>query len=192
MATETVTRHYQEIMLDIESLSLQPDALVLSIGAQTFTCESCVGPAIGGDLLLVPSMTQQIIAGRHVDQGTQQWWAEQPAEARLHWQAPLKENSVGEALVRLADFCKGADHIWANGICFDITVLEHLFRQNGVKVPWKYNAVRDARTVYDTGCIGSVEKREYVGPLSKDLVPHHPVHDCTQQIIRLWEAGYSR
>lgn len=175
----------RDIMIDIESLSLQPDALVLSIGACTFTCGTEY-PTIGEKLLLVLDMTQQIIAGRHIDQGTQKWWAEQPEAASAHWKTPGKVHPVNVALTELALFVRDAPRIWANGICFDITVLEHLYRQNGIKVPWKYNIVRDARTFYDNNRPWKQFTSEGV------LIEHHPVDDCISQINRLWEAGFDR
>lgn len=179
----------RDVMLDIESLSLRPNALVLSIGACKFTCASDTGPIIGDRLLLVPDMTQQIIAGRHVDQETQKWWAQpENNEARIHWECPSKVHMMKVALVELSNFIQEASRVWANGICFDITVLEDLYRTNGLKVPWKYNVVRDARTFYDNNRAWRI----IPGGETESTLPHHPVDDCVSQIRRLWEAGFDR
>lgn len=204
MATETLTARVDrlippepqppqpmdDIMIDIESLSLQPDAVVLSIGAVKFSCQSTCEPRYGDRLLLVPNVLQQIAVGRHVDPKTQTWWAGQPQAASAHWKNPGEDLFVQTALAALSRFTEGYQRIWANGICFDITVLEHLYRQFNLTAPWKYNAVRDARTVYDVGCYGATVPR-YL-PDDESLTAHHPVDDCISQIRRLWGAGYSR
>lgn len=178
------------VMIDIESLSLQPDALILSIGAVTFTCKSNDGPIFGQELLLVPSISEQLIAGRHVDQSTQDWWAgAQNDAARQHWLHPDKTISMYDALIQLRSFCRDAHTVWANGVVFDISVLEHAFRQKSIQVPWRYNIIRDARTVYDI-TKGVSGRPEFVEDPTE--VAHHPISDCRIQVRRLWSAGYNR
>lgn len=178
------------VMLDIESLSLRPDALILSIGAVTFTCKPNDGPAFGQEFLVVPDITHQLMQGRHVDPDTQKWWAQPENDtARQHWLNPPKYHVLHTALSELASFCRGAHTIWANGIVFDISVLEHAYRQIGLKVPWKYNAIRDARTVYDI-TKGVSGRPEFVEDPTE--VAHHPVSDCRIQVRRLWSAGYNK
>lgn len=180
----------KDVMLDIETLSLQSDALVLSIGAVKFN--SVEQPAsrplweCATSFLAVPSLLEQVLLGRHVDQGTQKWWATQPVQAQDHWCGPAVNSiKVYEALQGLAEYVSDADRVWANGIVFDIGILESLYRQFKMSIPWKYSSVRDARTFYDT----HPSTRTWTG--SEDWIAHHPVGDCKHQIVRLWEHGYT-
>ena len=71
-----------------------------------------------------------------------------------------------------------SDRIWANGICFDMNILEHAFKEHGIPLPWKFWSVRDARTVY---------------ALWPDLpqpksASHHALDDCKRQIKMLQDC----
>ena len=180
MATEGL-----DVMLDIETLSTRPNALVLSIGAVRFSCAT--DPIFDTQFFAVPSLMEQIMAGRHVDQKTQEFWQKQPLSASDHWNGPnVAYKGVREALVGLAEFVTDAPRVWANGIVFDIGIMESLYRANNMEPPWKYNAPRDARTFYDTNPevtkLGSTE----------DYLAHHPLGDCKLQIVRLWEHGWRK
>lgn len=191
MASESVAtgRPKKPVMIDIETLSTANDALVLSIGAVQFDCIGKDGPWFGDDFLAVPSLTEQLLLGRRVDQNTQRWWNKQPKETQEHWLNPVRTRamSVTQALLSLSDFLEEATQVWANGSHFDLCILESLYRSAGREAPWKYNSVRDARTLY--AILPHI--REYVAPSQIDL-PHHPLADCRAQIIRMWEHGYDR
>ena len=49
----------------------------------------------------------------------------------------------------LSSFMVGVGRVWSQGANFDICILDHMFRHVGLTSPWKYNAVRDTRTLYD-------------------------------------------
>ena len=177
-----------DVMLDIETLSTRPDALVLSIGAMLFSCDAVDGPVFGPSFFVVPSLLEQVMIGRHVDQKTQEFWQKQPREASDHWAGPnVVSQMVREALLGLTEFVKDRPRVWANGIVFDIGILESLYRSQLMEPPWKYNAPRDARTFYDTN-----ESMRPKLPVEADLIPHHPIADCRLQINRLWEHGWSK
>jgi hypothetical protein len=184
MAAESMKK---DVMLDIETLSTRNDALVLSIAAIPFDCIGQEGPWMGDPLFLVPDMIEQIVMGRHVDQNTQEFWQKQPLEASEHWRNPNTRSTVRSALMQLDAFVAGAPRIWANGIVFDIGILESLYRLVGLVPPWKYNAIRDARTFYDTNT-SDRPKLE----LPETVILHHPITDCRLQINRLWEHGWSQ
>lgn len=177
----------RHIMIDIETMALTPDALVLSIGAMEFSLTAeC--PVFGDDILLVPDFMEQVSACRRIDQGTQTWWAKQPAEVSEHWRTPSSAWRRMTAVISdLQAFVANADTVWAKGPQFDLVILENLLASAGHKAPWAYNAARDVRTAL-YHC--SAERRP--GPFSDDVVvemPHHPLSDCRVQIRQLWEAG---
>lgn len=177
----------KDVMIDIETLGLDSHALVLSIGAIPFDCVGRDGPWFGDPFFAVPDMLEQILSGRTIERSTQLFWSAQSEQASNHWRNPLRTLAVRSALAELSDFLKDAPRIWANGIVFDIGVLNDLYRQVGMTPPWKYNAVRDARTLYDI--MPHQDGRLWVNP-EADGVPHHPVTDCRVQIIRMWEHGF--
>lgn len=167
-------------MLDIETLSTRPNAVVLSIGAVRFALAPNVydgEPMMSDAVILLPSLREQIALGRHVDPNTVSWWAKLPAAAREHWAGKYPESTLNDSRVVLGDFVDGSETIWAHGTDFDIGVLRTLFEVP----PWKYNVVRDARTIYRT-----IKK---IRSMSTDLrfIEHDPADDCRHQIWRLWE-----
>lgn len=181
----------KDVMVDIETLALDADALVLSIGVIPFDCVGKDGPWFGESFLAVPNLTEQIMMGRTIETSTQTWWGDPEREAAsLHWRAPPKQLTVRSALAELSGFIREAEapRVWANGAVFDIGILNSLYAQCGMKVPWKYNAVRDARTLYDV--LPKHPDRNWCNP-EKDGPLHHPVVDCRVQIIRMWEHGWT-
>ncbi len=47
----------------------------------------------------------------------------------------------------LKKWCVGLDKVWAQGICFDIGMLEHMSYQFGHPIPWQFYQVEDSRTL---------------------------------------------
>lgn len=180
----------KDVMLDIETLSTNVDALVLSIGAKTFSCLD-EHPAIDVGILVVPSFFEQVLQGRRIDRDTQLWWgAKERAGATKHWIEPATVLTVRSALVALGDYIKGADRVWCRGTHFDVAILDSLSQAFGMMSPWKYNAPRDVRSF--------TEQRDIVRsrPATAEPTPpvvllplHHPFRDCDDQIMDLWEHG---
>lgn len=121
-----------QVMIDIETLSLTPNAVILSIGAVYL--DSAL------DFYVEVAIESQKY--RHIEPSTLKWWANQSMPV------PLKGLvSIKDALELFSAFITGADEFWAKGPQFDFAVLEHAFAEYGISNPWKYNQVRDLRTL---------------------------------------------
>jgi hypothetical protein len=74
------------------------------------------------------------------------------------------------------------ESVWANGINFDISILEHMYGQVGLHVPWKYNAVRDYRTY--------VKSFDWVSPKTTyhNGTKHNALDDAIYQARTLYEC----
>jgi hypothetical protein len=134
------------IMLDIESLSLQPNAQILSIAAIKFdpfeiTVDFSNNPKL--DILL--DLEEQV--NRHQDENTILWWSKQDKKVQAKIFNEEDRLSINETLNQLTKFCWQMSTIWCQGPTFDITVLNNLYAEYGRGIPWKYNAIRDSRTV---------------------------------------------
>ena len=129
-----------KIMVDIETLGLQPSSVILSIGAVVFD-------NFADKLDFYVELVQKQ-SGRTCDLETINWWNQQTIPI------PNGTDSLYSALDKFRSWIKlvhteGDLEIWANGTDFDITILTHAFIQvDDLPVPWKYNAVRDYRTLY--------------------------------------------
>ena len=190
---EAAPRIFRDVMLDIETMSLHPSrALILSMGFTQFD-PTGDAPEVGRSLLLIPSIHEQFVLGRKVDEGTQKFWRDQPQAARNHWQfgTPQPISYCATTIKLFLDNTKTpADQLrlWANGIVFDIGNLETMLLDAGCDKPWHYRAPRDMRTICDV----NPERRRISLDAEKQLVEgewieHHPFTDNAKQICRVWE-----
>lgn len=137
MQQNQIMRH---VMIDLETMGLNEDAAIVSIGAVLFD------PLLGkvSKSTFYSELDWENQKGRKVDPGTQSWWKEQSPEAResLHGLDDLEET-----LIDLAEWLPRDCKVWGNGPTFDISKLEHAYRQFKQEIPWKYWNVHDCRTV---------------------------------------------
>lgn len=133
------------MMIDIETLSLRPDAYVTQVGY-------CVANLGTGEYLqnphawLLGDSGQQ---GRHKDTDTIRWWLQQDREvaasvfgdSKSRREYPLTTLGMFHGLVEEYK----VEEVWASPAMFDLPILTSLWR--GEK-PWKYNQERCLMTLY--------------------------------------------
>lgn len=156
-----------DIMIDIETLGTTPDAAVLTIGAIRFNADTKDAPV--KEIYLKLDVADQ--QGRITDENTVKWWSEQEQTVQ---DSTFKGNriSVRLALEELTNFITEDDRVWAHGPQFDMVILESLYKSVDKKAPWKYNKVRDTRTLY-----------EVLGDMRPAVRPneHNALEDCKYQ-----------
>lgn len=169
------------IMLDLETMSLDDDAVVVAIGAVAFSRDT---PSIASMEVRLgnPELQQwQIRHGAVVCDETKAWWETQPREARNATLSPLDimdaENVIKDGIDRLREFIDkvGATNIWTAGPQKDIVWLDNLAART--KTPWTnlpFHVVRDYRTIRDTHLTG--------GRTRTRGATHCAVQDCHDQI----------
>jgi hypothetical protein len=141
------------ISLDIETLGVRPGSVVLSAAFVRF--EDFASCSVNLNI------HEQMALGCEVDPQTHSWWGTQPIEA---WDAATQNPaSLAVALPYFAQWLAWAGGgrpvmIWCHGASFDAPLLAELYRRAGIACPWKYNAIRDTRTLYD---LAGVDLREY-------------------------------
>jgi len=152
------------IMVDIETLGLEPGSAIISIGAVRF------GPReMGEEFYRSISRESCEDAGLDVDEDTLEWWQEQPEEAK-------GVLAGGDELFEvLADFAKWfgtADEVWANSPSFDCEHLEVAYDVVGIVEPWEYYQERDFRTLKSLPIAAEIEQ---------DGEEHHALDDAKHQ-----------
>ena len=140
------------IMLDTETLGLDGNAIILSIGAVAFTHTSCGWDSFGNEFYT--DINPESFPGS-VDISTIKWWMEQcakgtPAPVSGVLTLPESMGLFNEWLLRACDNNPKRLVVWANGTDFDLPKITNAYKLCGVKVPWGYNSVRDARTIFKT------------------------------------------
>ncbi len=122
-------------MIDIETYDVTPSAVILSIGAER----------ILGSETFYAEIDPNTQYKRTASIATKEWWAQQ-GNPPIHGVIPLYD-----ALAQLSDWLKNLSAepvIWCKGTNFDTVILTHAYEQLGPEIPWKYNNVRDCRTVF--------------------------------------------
>ena len=172
------------IVLDLETLSTAPNAVVTSIGAVALNKYG--QPIADGELHMALKLNHQITS-RHTDINTIKWWEQQSQDAqagsyaaqehlRWHVEAAL------EAFSRWIHLRTDMKHVrvWGNGCSFDNVILASLYRDWHITTPWKFWNDRDMRTV--TGLLPSVKALPFIG------IKHHALDDARHEANQLSHA----
>ncbi|WP_427551719.1 3'-5' exonuclease [Methylomonas sp. MS20] len=133
-------------MIDLETLSLKPNAMILSIGAVMFDAE--IGN-IGAQLHIGCVMYGQ---GRDLDRDVVKWWAEPKQKAaydEIMMFVQQKPYRLDLALAALSRFIvkHNPKQIWGNSPSFDLSILANAYQQHDMTMPWPFWNERDTRTI---------------------------------------------
>jgi hypothetical protein len=141
---------YSDVMIDLETLSTDKDAVILAIAAVYF--DPLTGD-LGDSFYTNINLQSSINAGRAIDASTLIWWMQQEGLARdAVFSLNHTQPKLSEALQKFSDFFKNDSlKVWGNGAIFDISILETAFKRCKLPLPWKFWNVRDVRTVVDVG-----------------------------------------
>lgn len=135
----------KHLMIDLETLSTAPNAVILQIGAVRFDPMTC---EVGNSLQINVDIDSCLRLGMKIDDATFRWWMRQADTARLSV-AGESTASIVAALISLKQFAEfEIEAVWSHGASFDIPILENAFRVANLDVPWHYRAPRDTRTLF--------------------------------------------
>jgi hypothetical protein len=200
------------VSIDLETLSLSPNAVVYDIGVATFEYS---GPPVGGAHPLhsvptpayselvkqirtcsyFPDRKSQVRRGRKTDPSTIEFH-NQLAYSRgqtADEYYPEPSGWIADILNSLREDCANADEIWFNGTSFDCPILKTLqeqycFDAAGSEPLWNYKVERDLRT------LRALHNEDYrLMSDHKDLLPTiGPAHTGAQDAqwnlcVRLWD-----
>lgn len=167
-----MTDNICRIMLDIEGLDTTPSSHILSIGALAFDADGGRPPHAPAKFYAVMTNKEQ---NRKIGFDTVKWWLTQDKNTFPTGSCPLIKglNDLSKWLVETVEAIGGELEIWANGITYDIAALEDAYKQMGLSIPWKYNQVRDFRTLKKL--FPEIQADSFVGR------PHNAVDDAMNQ-----------
>lgn len=176
-------------MIDIETLGTAPNSVILTIGAVRFDriLQSKQIPKLSElDCLYIRvSKDSCIDKGMIEDTDTISWWKAQSPEARKECEIDEDRFPIEEALKELAQWMSSTDkkrtYVWANGSCFDHTILTDAYKRCGLDLPWEWWNLRDLRTMLDLAGI----RLSDIPSIGKK---HHALYDCYNQIVGFWRA----
>ena len=155
------------VMVDIETLGLEPGAAIVSIGAVRFD-ESGIHDTFERSVSLSNCWEDWEM---DVDVGTLEWWLEQDEAAK---RVLTGGEDLPEVLEAFSEWYDGADEIWANSPSFDCTLLEEAYARVGGTEPWAYHEERCFRTLADLPVAPELEH---------DGIEHDALDDAKHQAL---------
>lgn len=141
-------------MLDIETLSTNSNAAIVSIGAVVFD------PATGllaDEFYRIIDMEDALKYGLS-DEDTLEWWDNQDEEAKaifrpeagaIEFEQALGEFSVWVTNMQLTH--GGQVKMWSNGSGFDLVILRNGYAMADIPCPWNFWNEFDVRTIVELG-----------------------------------------
>lgn len=170
-----------EVMLDIETMSVESNAAVVTIGAVKFDPHGPIGVLGDPDNPEYTHFHQAVElrslseAEFHIDGATIAWWLNQDTMPR---EALLKEPvDIASALSRFYLWYGDVSvPTWGNGSGFDNVILRNAYQRLGGVCPFKFHHDRCFRTIKslfpDVSYLPSV-------------VAHHAMYDAEAQAVHL-------
>lgn len=134
------------VMIDLETMSLAPNAALVSIGAVLMTSS---GEEMAHFYRSI-SLASSVDAGLHIDPGTIMWWMQQSDRAR--GALGVQARPLGEALqefsawMNVAEPSEGLVGVWGNGAASDNVWLSEAYKAVGAQRPWSHKMDRCYRT----------------------------------------------
>jgi len=135
-------------MVDLETLAVSPNAVVLTLGAVHF---DPYGTGYSDSIYFRIDIDDQDALGREVDPNTITWWASQPPEIMEEAFSPDDRIPLVEAMDCFHKFAWVCSAFWSHGATFDLVIIENIYRQLNKPLPWNYWQLRDTRTLFDLG-----------------------------------------
>ena len=182
------------VMIDLETLSLRPDAAIIQVAAVEFE------PITGGNIKVDDAFIHSVDVfgqSRHSDPETIDWWRERTAEGS----SVFIESATGRSAVTLDavipllnqwwyERANTGTMVWSHGAAFDIPILTHAYMKAGwAGAPWHYRQVRDTRTHYfSTGCVPATKDQlrgKVAAMLGGFFQEHDAFHDAVLQCLQL-------
>lgn len=154
-------------MIDLETLSTNPDATILTVGGVKFNPYNSVEPSQG--MYFRVDFEQQSKINRHVMQDTLDWWGQQDPKIMEEALGDEGRISLDATIKTINKWSVGVDVFWCQGPLFDYAILQNLYAQMNQPVPWQYWQIRDSRTLFSLVPKDPNEKRTGL---------HNALEDC--------------
>jgi len=133
-------------MIDLETLGVDPDSVILTLGAVKFDPFTDSEPH--SEVYLKLDTEEQETLGRRIDDNTLAWWSKQSESVTKEALSEEGRISVLDFTKHINKFCVGIDYLWCQGPLFDYAMLQNLYTQLGEPCPWNFWQIRDSRTLF--------------------------------------------
>lgn len=173
-----------EVMIDLETMAVSSDAVILTIGAVKFNRRDTNDTISTMDRFYSRvDMDSCVEVGLKVDPATVEWWESQPEKVSIEIFSTVDRNHIKDVLETFSEWYIGSGavtHIWGHGSHFDIPILENAYKACDLTPPWKFWQVRDTRTLYEAAGVKLPNVYKHM--------KHHAMYDAFRQIIGVQNA----
>lgn len=168
---------YNAVMVDLETMSTDSNASIISIGAVKFWLNVKQDEFTQDQLFYTAvSLDSSQEAGLHIKADTVMWWLSQGEEARTAFKHPV---SLASALGRFSQFVPNKEtYIFGNGAAYDNVVLHNAYKAINQKYPVSYK--------YDV-CYRTLCKLSNIKPLPFEGTKHNALDDAKAQTRHLMQ-----
>ena len=194
-----------DVMVDIETLGIEPNSTIFQISAACFDLASGDILNVDGEDFIFDSCADISLQKKiDVDSSTLKWWVTKyptmMQELMLKEGSPSPEDllrSFGHWLKSLSNFTNSNNiHLWGNGIGFDNNMLKtQMDSLKDCEYPIRYYSERDYRTVIDIAAFTlGKDRREFNEELNNEYMkthvfsPHNAMDDVYIQIYKMSKA----
>lgn len=155
-------------MIDIETLSTESNAAIVSIAAKKFNPWSTENNGESIEIFIDIESCKAL--NLQQSQSTMEWWKNNDQDVYKYNFESEPRVDLKSACSNLNDFVRGCCRFWCQGMNFDAPILENAFRAVSLTPAWKYWQWRDARTI------------QKLLPNTQIKNNHNPLSDCDNQI----------
>lgn len=187
------------LCIDTETLGIEPNAVVLTIGCVPFDFEnprSFKELVKDGFYVKIDVADQIRNYKRSTDPDTIGWWKNQGADAKKILAPSEYDVPMDKALRALTRFIEASEYrykeswVWSRGNLFDFGKLESMYTSIGQKEPYNGFMQRDIRTMIDCFCGTTNGKIKALG--SRDgFIAHNALHDAANDAATMIEVFQS-
>lgn len=175
-----------DIMVDLETLGTDLDALVFQIASAAFDINT---GEISQEFNECADVGKAVEVDGRIDGGTLKWWLDTNSELfheLLNKDAQTPSELIVSYFAWLFELTQEYDvvYLWGNGILFDNAILRHKFTQQELHYPIFFRNDRDVRTILELASIKEgVDSKALYGRFYDDsLTAHDAYNDVVNQI----------
>lgn len=185
------------IVIDIETLSTKPNAVILSVACVPFVLEehTLFNDLLSKGIYIKFDASDQIKKyKRDVDKKTIDWWKTQPQEVFNAEVKPSKRDvdsltgitTLSKFIGSIDGFNSKKSYVWSRGNNFDFPILQSLYEDLEIKLPYNTWTIRDIRTAIDI-LHGTDDGKYELKYGNNGFIAHNPLHDAAMDAARLNE-----
>lgn len=185
----------KHLIFDLETLGKKSSSVILSLACVVFRFEDDEGfdDYIKSGFYVKFNPIEQLKSGRTTDKDTITWWKSQEPSARKITMPSDDDVSVKEGLTKLVEYIRKSGYDWKHSYCwsrgnyFDFPIIENVFEQYGIALPFNIWKIRDIRTMIDVMTGSGNGDYELKNGYPKNFIKHNCLHDAAIDIMKMKE-----